>query len=501
MTYTRTGSHLPRRTFLNIKGAFLIFLAFLGGPAALDAQPQYTYTANADGTSITLNHFGGLGGSVIIPTNINGFTVTALGYAFYGIPLGSSVDVTSVVVPDSVTSIGDEAFYYSSATSVTLPESLTNFGASVFAFSSLRSVAIPNGITTLGDGMFAECANLTNVVIANSVTDLGGAAFSGCAKLTSVILPDNIVIIPRWTFANCGLTNMTFSSNVTSIGDSAFVGCQFTNIAISRAITNIGPGAFSSCTNLVAITVDEQNPVYRSINGVLFDKAQTTLVQYPTGLGGSYTIPAGVGNIGDSSFNGCVNMNLTIPTSVTNIQDFAFENSYLSNIVIPGSVTTIGDGAFELCFNLIDLTIPASVTSMYLSAVNYEPSLLGIHFMGNAPLFVPEIFSPEGTPFFYLPGTTGWSTYINNYAVPAVLWNPQIQTSDGGFGISNGQFGFNITGPQIRSLRVETCTNLSNPVWTPLTNLISSYLSTGSFYFSDPQWTNNPNRFYRLSIP
>jgi len=97
---------------------------------------------------------------------------------------------------------------------------------------------------------------------------------------------------------------------------------------------------------------------------------------------------------------------------------------------------------------------------------------------------------------YYLPGTTGWS---NTYqGVPAVLWNPQIQASDGHFGVRSNQFGFNITGTANIPIVVEACTNLANPVWTPLTNVS---LTNGSFYFSDPQWTNYPGRFYGIGFP
>ena len=98
---------------------------------------------------------------------------------------------------------------------------------------------------------------------------------------------------------------------------------------------------------------------------------------------------------------------------------------------------------------------------------------------------------------YYLPGTTGWS---NTYqGVPAVLWNPVVQTAGGSFVISNNQFGFNITNGSTTNIPivVEACTNLANPVWTPLTNVTL----TNKFYFSDPQWTNYPTRYYGIGFP
>jgi hypothetical protein len=95
---------------------------------------------------------------------------------------------------------------------------------------------------------------------------------------------------------------------------------------------------------------------------------------------------------------------------------------------------------------------------------------------------------------YYLPGTTGWGTTFDG--VPAVLWNPQAQTSDGSFGVQSNQFGFNITGTTNIPVVVEACTNVSNPNWLPLLNCT---LTNGIVYFSDPRWTNYPSRFYRTS--
>ena len=482
-----------------MKKALLIFLAFLL-QGLLPALAQFSYNTNADGSSITITGYTGVSGSVTIPTNINGFAVNAIGAYVFDAVIQADAGLTNVVIPDSVTSIGDSAFYRSPVTSITLSRNITNLGETIFFYASLTSVTIPNGLTNLGYAMFEGCTNLTNVVFPNSVIGLGELAFASCGSLSNITLPDNIISIPMSAFSQSGLTSIAFPSNVTSIGAYAFDGCPLTNITISSRITNVGAGAFAACTNLTAITVDEQNPVYRSVNGVLFDKAQTTLVQYPAGLGGSYAIPGTVGNIGEASFGGCVNLNLTIPNSVTNIEAYAFEESFLTNIDIPGSITTIGEYAFQHCLGLAKMTIPASVTTMALSA--FEADGISLYFMGNAPVFSFTgflIFLPSSS--YYLPGSTGWGLSTNNpFAFSATLWNPQIQTGDGSFGVRNGQFGFNIIAPQIYSLVVETCTNLTNPLWTPLATVILP-TSNGPYYFSDPQWTNNPSRYYRLGLP
>jgi hypothetical protein len=97
---------------------------------------------------------------------------------------------------------------------------------------------------------------------------------------------------------------------------------------------------------------------------------------------------------------------------------------------------------------------------------------------------------------YYLPGTTGWGMWFGG--LPAVLWNPQAQTRDASFGVRTNQFGFNITGSSNLVIVVEACTDLANPVWQPFQ---TNTLTGGSAYFSDPQWTNYPARFYRLRSP
>ena len=105
-------------------------------------------------------------------------------------------------------------------------------------------------------------------------------------------------------------------------------------------------------------------------------------------------------------------------------------------------------------------------------------------------------YSDGNVTIYYLPGTTGWSSTFEGR--PTVLWNPQVQSSDASFGVRTNRFGFNITGISRLVIVVEACTSLGNPTWVPLqTNILTS----DSFYFSDPPWTNYPGRFYRLRSP
>lgn len=221
-----------------------------------------------------------------------------------------------------------------------------------------------------------------------------------------------------------------------------------------------------------------------------------------TGTGGDVVIPSAINglpvtSIGEDAFENKINLTgITIPGSITNIGVYAFyECSGLTNVTIPDSVTTIGADAFRDCTGLPSVTIPSSVTSIGGDALQDCTYLISVYFIGNAPT-APALFEFDSATVYYLPGTTGWSNTFSR--LPAVLWNPLIQASGTSFGVSNSQFGFNVTGTTNIPIVVEACSNLASPVWTPLQSLT---LTNGLFHFSEPVQTNGSGRFYRISSP
>ncbi len=168
-------------------------------------------------------------------------------------------EITNLIIPNSVTSIGDRAFYYCSGlTSITIPNSVTSIGD--YAFSScsgLTSITIPNSVTSIGGGAFADCSGLTSITIPNSVTSIGGGAFADCSGLTSITIPNSVTSIENYAFLSCsGLTSVTIPNSVTSIGGSAFSGCKgLTSITIPNSVTSIGEWAFENCSGLTSITI------------------------------------------------------------------------------------------------------------------------------------------------------------------------------------------------------------------------------------------------------
>ena len=168
-------------------------------------------------------------------------------------------EITNLIIPNSVTSIGDGAFSYCSGlTSVTIGSGVSSIGNGAFAAcSGLTSVTIPNSVTSIGYSTFSNCSGLTSITIGNSVTSIGDYAFYGCSKLTSVTIPNSVTSIGNYAFYGCkGLTSVTIPNSVTSIGNYAFQYCSgLTSVTIPNSVTSIGDYAFWYCYRLTSVTI------------------------------------------------------------------------------------------------------------------------------------------------------------------------------------------------------------------------------------------------------
>ncbi|WP_235324230.1 leucine-rich repeat protein [Anaeromassilibacillus senegalensis] len=221
---------------------------------------------------------------------------------------------------------------------------------------------ISSGVTSIGDGAFVGCNSLTSITIPNSVTSIGGWAFADCERLTSITIP----------------------SSVTSIGDLVF----------------------SYCYSLTNISVDAGNPNYKSIDGVLFDKNGSTLIQYPAGKDEAvYHIPSGVTSIGDWAFYFCES---------------------LTSITIPSSVTSIGSGVFCGCYVLTRLT-----------------------FSGNAPSIDYDAFLDVTATAYYPAGNTTWKADVMRDYGGTITWvsyeaEPQIPVPSKPYKIANVVSGVHV---------------------------------------------------------
>ena len=344
--------------------------------------------------------------SVTIPDS-----VTSIGDSAFN----CCTSLKSITIPGGVTSIGDKAFREcSSLISISIQDGVTSIGESTFEDCiNLKSITIPDSVTSIGEWAFNRCANITSVTIPNSVTSIGNNAFIGCESLTEIkvaaknvnyasvngvlfnkdksklvfypggkidknySIPESVTDIGRCAFDHCiSLTSVTIPNSVTSIGDGAFEGCtSLKSIVISDSVTSIGGSAFGGCIslksiiipkgvtiieyeafggclNLRSIDVVEDNSIFASENGVLFNKNKTRLIYYPSGkTDESYEIPNGVVTIDGQAFFCCSNLvSIKLPHSVTEISEYAFFGcTKLKSIIIPSSVTTIWRYAFGYC--------------------------------------------------------------------------------------------------------------------------------------------------------
>ena len=228
-----------------------------------------------------------------------------------------------------VTAIGNEAFVHCDMSSVT-------------------SIIIPNSITSIGWGAFNRCGNLRSVSIPNSITKIGNHAFEYCSQLTSVTIPDNVTSIGYAAFKGSNLTSIVIPNTVKHIGGEAFANCSsLTSVTILNSDTEIGRDAFQNCSGLTT-------PVYTS----------TSFVYMPRSYNGEYIIPNGITTICASAFSDCNGLtSLTIPNSVTCIEVAAFRNcSGLTSLTIPSSVISIGVDACFGCSGLTSIQVESGNT-------------------------------------------------------------------------------------------------------------------------------------------
>jgi formylglycine-generating enzyme required for sulfatase activity len=375
------------------------------------------------------------------------------------------------------------------STTTTYIFALTNNEALAANFTSFHSDYIyttNNGVIIItGYAGPGGAVSIPSNIIGLPVVGIGEEAFFNIASLTSVIIPEGVTNIAEESFWNCtSLTNVSMSNSVTNIGEEAFWNCtSLTGITMSGGLTNIGVEAFWNCTSLAGVTIPGS---VTSIGDGAFDACYSLA---------SVTIPNSVTNIGAGAFNDCYSLtNVTIGNGVTGIENGVFAGTSLASVTISHSVTNIGNDAFNACSALTSVMIPNSVTSIGIDAFGFCP-LTSVFFTGNAPHAGASAFTDDPATVYYLAGTTGWgSTFAG---LPTLLWNPLIQTADGRFGVSNNQFGFNITGTTNLPIVVEACTNLASPVWTPLQTVT---LTNGSYYFSELLQTNSPGRYYRIGL-
>ena len=246
---------------------------------------------------------------------------------------------------DNYTKCWNVTRYYGKGEEVIFPESYQNKPVKKAAcfFSPdqkkrIKRVIIPEGYISIGENTFSDCTKLTNIELPESLTSIGSWAFLSCKGLTSIKLPKNLTFIGIRAFGDCR---------------------KLKSIELPKNLSYIGPVAFSFCTGLTEINVDEKNPVFCSVDGVLFNKAMTTLILCPEGRKRNYSVPDGIRNITKYAFHMCKYLKkIVLPESLKVISDSAFEEcKKLKIVTIPMSLKYIGENAFEGCTNLKTVTL------------------------------------------------------------------------------------------------------------------------------------------------
>ena len=302
------------------------------------------YGLNGDGQSYSVESIGtATDTEIIVPKFYNKKPVTGIGeYAFYNCD-----SLINVIIPNTVTSIGAEAFSCSSLTSVTIGDGVKTIGEYAFYnCDSLTSITIPDSVTSIGDYAFTRCYGMTSVTIGKGVASIGYMAFYHCTNLTSVTILDSVTSIGAEAFAYCGrLTSVAMGNGVTSIGDYAFSECtSLTSVTLPSSVSSIGYMVFAWCIKLTDIMVDTNNPNFTSANGNVYSKDGKILIQYAPGKTAT---------------------EIVISVSVKEIRSWAFAGcNYLTSVTIGNSVAIMGENVFSYCNGLKSVTIGNGVTSI-----------------------------------------------------------------------------------------------------------------------------------------
>lgn len=288
--------------------------------------------------------------------------------------------LTTLVIPNTVTKIGKNAFKESGLTQITLPESLTTIEASAFNKTKLETITIPEKVTAIPSGCFSLCENLREVILPNTLTTISQNAFEDCPILESINIPSSLENIEKRAFKNCKnlkLSNtLRFPDSMKEIGDEAFYYC--TNLGINQLIfpgnmenANIG-GFIHSTVDHVIVEEGVKKVTLtwnKYIKSITLPKTVSKLVGFLDAVElESFVIDedAPLTEIGDRKFFRCTKLKSFIcPKSVTKIGGMAFsECSALETVKLPEGITSIGDRAFEYCSSMVNLNIPKGVKTI-----------------------------------------------------------------------------------------------------------------------------------------
>jgi Tfp pilus assembly major pilin PilA len=346
---------------------------------------------------------------LIIPNQINGVKVNSMVGSeddWEGIIRPTST-IQSIIISPGITSIGDYAFNICrNIKSISIPNTVTSIGENAFyGCQQLVDIEIPNSVTRIGPWSFYYCWRLPSITIPNSVTSIEQEAFEWCEGFTEITIPSSVTTIGLYVFSGCNklseinvesgnpnyksIEGVLFSKNGTilyqcpenlnktdyNIPDGVITikswsiesSIKLRSITIPSSVTNIEDCAIACNLLLTSVIIDANNPAYKMIDGVLFNKSGTMLHTYLKARSGTtYSIPEGVTSIGEEAFYYCTSLtSITLPNTLTTIEPWAFEScTNMTSITIPSSVTSIGSNAFYACTKLAQIIINKTSNSI-----------------------------------------------------------------------------------------------------------------------------------------
>ena len=371
-------------------------------------------------------------------------------------PWYSYIDqITSVIIEEGVTTIGDYAFYgMNELQSITIPETVTAIGAYAFKNAiAINDVTLPNGLIKLGESAFYGCTGLTSIEIPVSLWTIQPYTFKNCTALTTVIFnegnlqkisdgafyntgltkvkfPDCLSIIDVYAFKNCSsLASIQLGNGLIEIREAVFYGCPVKKMDLPEGITKVGSYAFKNCTKLVSVELPDtltsvgEASFYActSLADITLPDTVTTIGDYAfrkcTGLN-SVEYGEALSIIGESSFYGCTGLTeLILPVNVEEIKGYAFKGcTGLTSVTLPDFLVTLGESAFYGCTGLDEITIPVNVESIGDYCFSRSTGLKTVTFQGDVPDIGSAAFSKVTATVYYPADNETWTDDVmQNY--------------------------------------------------------------------------------------
>lgn len=294
-------------------------------------------------------------------------------YAFTGCK-----NLQSINIPSGVPAIEQWTFQgCESLWNINIPSSVTSIGDDAFSnCKSLQSIDIPSGVTEMGASVFSGCENLQSTVIPSGITEIKNSTFDGCKNLSSVNIPSGVVSIGAYAFDGCEkLESISLPENLISLGNAAFRESNLKKIVLPDTTNEIGTYMFAGCQNLRSVRLSKN--IQKIGEKMFYNCKRLTDIEIPENVTvieeeafmscsdlTELTLPKGLTEIGNRAFCSTGLLKIALPEGLKRIGDSAFYSAKFTELDLPDSVTEIGENAFGNMSNLEEITVPKNVTEL-----------------------------------------------------------------------------------------------------------------------------------------